>query len=96
MINSNNGQDQFTKPSWRIRRRFFLFTVAFSAATIIYVAYKWQDLKIATELIVMATSLWLGVLAFYTAGATLEDIKLFPLELQDKRQRDQEELVGDE
>jgi hypothetical protein len=36
----------------------------------------WDDLIIARELIVMATALWLGVLGFYTTGATLEDIQL--------------------
>jgi len=65
-----------TPPSWRIRRRFFGFTVGFAAALTLYVALRWDDLIIARELIVMATALWLGVLGFYTTGATLEDIQL--------------------
>jgi hypothetical protein len=64
-------------PSWRIRRRFFAFTVGFAALMTVYVALRWDDLNIARELIVMATALWLGVLGFYTTGATIEDVQLY-------------------
>lgn len=63
-------------PSWKVRRKFFAFTIGFAAAMTLYVALRWDDLIIARELIVMATALWLGVLGFYTTGATLEDIQL--------------------
>ena len=66
-----------TNPSWKVRRKFFAFTVGFSAIMTVYVALRWDDLNIARELIVMATALWLGVLGFYTTGATLEDIQLY-------------------
>ena len=73
---TSSGGTVRTSPSWKIRRRFFAFTVGFSAALTLYVAFMWDDLIIARELIVMATALWLGVLGFYTTGATLEDIQL--------------------
>lgn len=71
------GNDNPNKPSWKIRRKFFAYTIAFSSLIISYVVFRWEDLAIATELIVFATSLWLAVLGFYTTGATYEDVKLF-------------------
>jgi len=71
------ASDNPNKPSWKIRRKFFAYTIVFSSLIILYVALRWEDLAIATELIVFATSLWLAVLGFYTTGATYEDVKLF-------------------
>jgi hypothetical protein len=71
------SRDDSSHPSWRVRRKFFAFTVCFAALMTVYVAFRWEDLSIARELIVMATALWLGVLGFYTTGATLEDINLY-------------------
>jgi hypothetical protein len=72
VMGRNNGQ-----PSWRIRRRFFAYTIAFASSLIVYVIFRWEDLAIATELIAFAASVWLAVLGFYTTGATLEDINLY-------------------
>ena len=72
MTDRNEGQ-----PSWKIRRRFFAYTIFFASALIIYVIARWEDLAIATELIAFAGSVWLAVLGFYTTGATLEDINLY-------------------
>ena len=77
VIPSDSMNRNEKNPSWRIRRRFFAFTVGFAALMTVYVALRWDDLNIARELIVMATALWLGVLGFYTTGATLEDIQLY-------------------
>lgn len=71
---SDRNQDG---PSWKHRRRFFYFTVAFAALLTVYVAVRWDDLDIAAELITLAGSLWLGVLGFYTTGAVYEDVKLW-------------------
>jgi hypothetical protein len=68
----NQGQ-----PSWRIRRKFFGYTIAFASLMMVYVAFRWDDLEIARELIAFSTAVWLGVLGFYTTGATLEDINLY-------------------
>lgn len=64
-------------PSWRIRRRFFGYTIVFASLTMIYVAFRWDDLEIARELIAFSTAVWLAVLGFYTTGATIEDINLY-------------------
>lgn len=64
-------------PSWKIRRRFFAYTIAFASAIMLYVAIRWDDLEIARELIAFSTAVWLAVLGFYTTGATLEDINLY-------------------
>lgn len=68
----NQGQ-----PSWKIRRIFFGYTIAFASLVMIYVAFRWDDLEIARELIAFSTAVWLAVLGFYTTGATLEDINLY-------------------
>ncbi len=73
MENDKNGKS----PSWRVRRRFFAYTIGFASFTMVYVAFRWEDLGIATELIAFSTAVWLGVLGFYTTGATLEDINLY-------------------
>lgn len=65
------------KPSWKVRRKLFGYTIGFASFIMIYVIIKWEDLLIATELIAFATAVWLAVLGFYTTGATYEDIKLF-------------------
>ena len=65
------------RPSWKIRRKFFAYTIFFASALIIYVVARWEDLAIATELIAFAGSVWLAVLGFYTTGATVEDINLY-------------------
>lgn len=64
-------------PSWKIRRKFFAYTIAFASAIIVYVAFRWDDMEIARELIAFATAVWLAVLGFYTTGATIEDINLY-------------------
>lgn len=73
MIESRNEN----KPSWRVRRRFFAYTIAFASSVMVYVMIRWDDILIATELIAFSTAVWLAVLGFYTTGATYEDIKLF-------------------
>ena len=64
------------KPSWKVRRKFFGYTIGFASFVMIYVIIRWDDLLIATELISFATSVWLAVLGFYTTGATYEDITI--------------------
>ena len=73
MENNRNGKS----PSWKIRRRFFAYTIAFASVMMLYVAIRWDDLNIARELIAFSTAVWLAVLGFYTTGATLEDINLY-------------------
>ena len=73
MSTDRNG----STPSWRIRRRFFAYTIAFASLVMLYVAFRWDDLDIARELIAFSTAVWLAVLGFYTTGATLEDINLY-------------------
>jgi hypothetical protein len=75
---SNMSEDgNLNLPSWRIRRRFFAYTIAFASIIMLYVAFRWDDLNIARELIAFSTAVWLAVLGFYTTGATLEDINLY-------------------
>lgn len=64
------------KPSWKIRRKFFAYTIGFASFVMLYVVIRWEDLLIATELIGFATAVWLAVLGFYTTGATYEDISI--------------------
>lgn len=71
------NQEQTNKPSWIIRRKFFAYSVGFASLIIVYVAFRWDDLEIARELIAFATAIWLSVLGFYTTGATIEDINLY-------------------
>jgi hypothetical protein len=73
MSTDRNG----STPSWRIRRRFFAYTIGFASLMMLYVALRWDDLNIARELIAFSTAVWLAVLGFYTTGATLEDINLY-------------------
>lgn len=73
MSEHRNGKS----PSWKIRRRFFAYTIAFASVMMLYVAFRWDDLNIARELIAFSTAVWLAVLGFYTTGATLEDINLY-------------------
>ena len=64
------------KPSWKVRRKFFGYTIGFASFVMIYVIIRWDDLLIATELISFATAVWLAVLGFYTTGATYEDVTI--------------------
>jgi len=65
------------KPSWKIRRKFFAYTIGFASFIMLYVILRWEDLMIANELIGFATAVWLAVLGFYTSGATYEDVRLY-------------------
>lgn len=65
------------KPSWKIRRKFFAYTIGFASFVMLYVLIRWEDLLIANELISFATAVWLAVLGFYTTGATYEDVTTF-------------------
>jgi uncharacterized membrane protein len=63
-------------PSWRYRRRAVFASLLFGFAILIYVAVRWEDLRIAEVLAVGAFAMIGTVVAAYIGGATIEDIKL--------------------
>jgi peptidoglycan/LPS O-acetylase OafA/YrhL len=73
------------KPSWKIRRRAIFGSMAFGAGIVIYVALRWDDLRIAETLALGGFGLIASALAFYTGGATYEDVKLHGREADDGR-----------
>jgi len=73
----NQENRNMGKPSWKVRRKFFAYTIGFASLVMVYVLLRWEDLMIANELIGFATAVWLAVLGFYTTGATYEDINIY-------------------
>lgn len=64
------------RPSWKLRRRATFGSMLFGAAIVVYVALRWDDLRIAETLALGAFGLIGAALATYTGGATYEDVKL--------------------
>ena len=65
------------RPSWKLRRRATFGSMLFGAAIVLYVAIRWDDLRIAETLALGAFGLIGAALATYTGGATYEDVKLY-------------------
>jgi uncharacterized membrane protein len=65
-------------PSWKMRRRAVFSSLLFGFALLLYVAVRWEDLRIAEVLAVGAFAMIGTVVSAYIAGATIEDIKLHP------------------
>lgn len=64
-------------PSWRLRRRAVFGSMVFGAAVVVYVALRWEDLRIAETLALGGFGLIAAVVAFYTGAATYEDVRLY-------------------
>jgi tetrahydromethanopterin S-methyltransferase subunit D len=64
-------------PSWKMRRRAVFSSLVFGFALLVYVAVRWEDLRIAEVLAVGAFTMIATVVSAYIAGATVEDIKLW-------------------
>lgn len=64
------------KPSWRLRRRATFSAMAFGAAVVLYVAIRWEDLRIAETLALGGFGLIGAALATYTGSAAYEDVRL--------------------
>lgn len=50
--------------------------MVFGAAIVVYVAIRWDDLRIAETLALGGFGLIAAAVGFYTGGATYEDVKL--------------------
>ena len=74
-------------PSWKMRRRAVFTSLLFGFVLLLYVAFRWEDLRIAEVLAVGAFAMIGTVVSAYIAGATIEDIKLY-------RQGDPDDLPG--
>ena len=64
------------KPSWRFRRRALFGSMIFGAVIVLYVAIRWDDLRIAETLALGGFGLIAAALATYTGGAAYEDVRL--------------------
>ena len=64
-------------PSWTLRRRAVFGTLVFGAFIVTYVAFRWEDLRIAETLALGAFGLMGSVVAAYIGGAVYEDTKLY-------------------
>ena len=64
------------KPSWKLRRRATFGSMAFGALIVLYVALRWDDLRIAETLALGGFGLIASALAFYTGGSAYEDVRL--------------------
>lgn len=64
------------KPSWKYRRRALFGSMAFGAGIVLYVALRWDDLRIAETLALGGFGLIAAALATYTGGAAYEDVRL--------------------
>jgi uncharacterized membrane protein len=71
-------------PSWKLRRRAVFASMLFGAAIVAYVAWQWDDLRIAETLALGGFGLIGTVVAAYIGGAAYEDARLF---LPDKKGR---------
>lgn len=65
-----------SKPSWKFRRRALFASMVFGAVIVVYVAFRWEDLRIAETLALGGFGLIAAALATYTGGATYEDVRL--------------------
>lgn len=63
-------------PSWKLRRKAIFGTLVFGAFIVTYVAFRWEDLRIAETLALGAFGLMGSVVAAYIGGAVYEDVKL--------------------
>ena len=64
------------KPSWKLRRRATFAAMAFGAFIVLYVAVRWDDLRIAETLALGGFGLIGAALATYTGSAAYEDVRL--------------------
>jgi NhaP-type Na+/H+ or K+/H+ antiporter len=64
------------KPSWKMRRRAVFGSMCFGAFIVLYVALRWEDLRIAETLALGGFGLIGTVVAAYIGGAAYEDVKL--------------------
>jgi len=65
-----------SKPSWKLRRRATFSSMAFGALIVLYVAIRWDDLRIAETLALGGFGLIGAALATYTGSAAYEDVRL--------------------
>lgn len=68
--------EEAKKPSWKFRRRALFTSMAFGALIVVYVAIRWEDLRIAETLALGGFGLIAAALATYTGGAAYEDVRL--------------------
>lgn len=65
------------KPSWKLRRRAVFASMVFGMLIVAYVAFKWEDLSIASTLALGGFSLIGAVVAAYIGGAAYEDVRTY-------------------
>lgn len=65
------------KPSWEMRRRAVFGSMVFGAVIVLYVALRWEDLRIAETLALGGFGLIGTVVAAYVGGAAYEDVRLY-------------------
>lgn len=68
------------KPSWEMRRRAVFGSMVFGAVIVLYVALRWEDLRIAETLALGGFGLIGTVVAAYIGGAAYEDVRLYEKE----------------
>jgi multisubunit Na+/H+ antiporter MnhB subunit len=66
-----------TGPSWKLRRRAVFGTLVFAAIMIAYVAYRWDDTRLAETLVLSMAGLMGAIVAAYTGFAAWEDRAIY-------------------
>jgi hypothetical protein len=79
-----------TGPSWKLRRRAVFGTLVFSAIMIAYVAYRWDDTRLAETIVLSMAGLMGAIVAAYTGFAAWEDRAIYGK--QDPLNRDYNEV----
>jgi peptidoglycan/LPS O-acetylase OafA/YrhL len=59
-----------------MRRRAIFGSMVFGALIVVYVAIRWDDLRIAETLALGGFGLIAAAVGFYTGGAAYEDVRL--------------------
>lgn len=65
------------KPSWKLRRRAVFGSMLFGMLIVAYVAFRWEDLSIASTLALGGFGLIGAVVAAYVGGAAYEDVRTY-------------------
>jgi len=64
-------------PSWKLRRRAVFSTLVFAAVMIAYVAYRWDDTRLAETIVLSMAGLMGAIVAAYTGFAAWEDRAIY-------------------
>jgi len=76
-MESRDMKIDLAKPSWKFRRRAVFGSMMFGMLIVAYVAFKWEDLSIASTLALGGFGLIGAVVAAYVGGAAYEDVRTY-------------------